>query len=44
MFEKHQPIMVYETETTFFIKLYQKNKNNVAQPNFSFLCGENLVS
>jgi len=36
---KTQTIMVFGT-----YNVYQKNKNNVAQPKFSFLCGENLVS
>jgi len=37
-------VCVFQTRKTFLYKLYQKNKNNVAQPKFSFLCCENLVS
>jgi len=38
--------MDFETIRAFFIKVIQKkkNKNHIAQPTISFLCGENFVT
>ena len=37
--------MDFETIRTFFVQVIsKKNKNDIAQPKFSFLCGENFVS